>query len=261
MIPYDLSSLPIFAIMTLWLFGAVISRYFLVTGLFFLFGVWVRRSRRWRSRIVNPAAYYNGQFWTEIKWSILASLIFALSGAMTAVLWQKGYTAIYLRIEDDGLAYLGVSLILAMLIHETYYYWLHRWMHQPNIFRWLHRVHHQSRVASPWTAFSFHPLEAGLQALFLPAISLLLPLHPYVIVVFLLVMTLSSVVNHLNIEIYPQRCLHHWPGKLLIGATHHGQHHAQFNYNFGLYFTFWDLWLGTEAPQSRVDTRFLAPDP
>ena len=60
-------------------------------------------------------------------------------------------------------------------------------------------------------------------------------------------MTFSSVINHLDIEIYPKN-----PNNILtkwvIGATHHSLHHKQFKYNFGLYFTFWDKIEKTESP-------------
>jgi Delta7-sterol 5-desaturase len=141
-----------------------------------------------------------------------------------------------------------LSLAVAMLAHETYYYWLHRWMHQPRIFRIVHKVHHDSNITSPWTAFSFHPLEGVLQAVFLPLLLMVLPMHLYVIILQLTIMTLSSVINHLDIEIYPKRFYKHFLGKWLIGATHHSLHHKQFKYNYGLYFTFWDKWKGTESP-------------
>jgi sterol desaturase/sphingolipid hydroxylase (fatty acid hydroxylase superfamily) len=109
-------------------------------------------------------------------------------------------------------------------------------------------VHHDSNITSPWTAFSFHPLEGLLQAFFLPLLLLLMPMHLYVLIIQLSFMTLSSVVNHLDIELYPKKFSEHFIGKWLIGATHHSLHHKQFKYNFGLYFTFWDKWKKTESP-------------
>lgn len=32
-------------------------------------------------------------------------------------------------------------------------------------------------------------------------------------------------------------------------STHHNLHHQQGNYNFGLYFNFWDRMMGTNHPQ------------
>ena len=61
-------------------------------------------------------------------------------------------------------------------------------------------------------------------------------------------MSVSAVINHAGIEVFPQGFNRHWLGKWLIGATHHDIHHQRFKYNFGLYFTFWDRWMHTESP-------------
>ncbi|HVF80944.1 MAG TPA: sterol desaturase family protein, partial [Flavisolibacter sp.] len=144
--------------------------------------------------------------------------------------------------------WLPVSLTIALLVHETYYYWLHRWMHHPKVFQAVHKVHHESNITSPWTAFSFHPLEGILQALFLPMLLLVMPMHLYVLIFHLTIMTFSSVINHLDIEVYPAGFHKNFFGRWLIGATHHSLHHKQFKYNYGLYFTFWDKWKKTESP-------------
>jgi sterol desaturase/sphingolipid hydroxylase (fatty acid hydroxylase superfamily) len=175
-------------------------------------------------------------------------LIFAVVGAASVVLWQQGWLKVYTELQTYPVWWLPVSLALAMLLHETYYYWVHRWMHHPRVFRLVHKVHHDSHVTSPWTAFSFHPLEGLLQAIFLPLLLLFMPMHLYVLIIQLTLMTLSSVVNHLDIEIYPKQFHKHVIGRWLIGATHHSLHHKQYKYNFGLYFTYWDKWKHTESP-------------
>ena len=180
-------------------------------------------------------------------WSTLSALIFAAFACCTLWLWQAGCTKIYTGTEQYGNWWLPVSLLLAMLFQETYYYWLHRLMHHPSIYSIVHKVHHDSYTTSPFTAFSFHPLECLLQAFALPLLLLVLPLHPITLLVLLSVMTLTSVINHLNIELYPGRFHAHPLGKWLIGATHHAAHHALYQYNFGLYFTFWDRLFKTES--------------
>lgn len=228
-------------------FIIVIGRYLLVAGLFYgIFYIWL--PHRWQQRKISQRAYKPGQLKKEITWSMITALLFAVSGAVMLVLWQKGYTKIYTNVNDYSLWWLPLSLFIAMFVHETYYYWLHRWMHHPKVFRIVHKVHHDSNTTSPWTAFSFHPLEGLLQAVFLPALMMVLPMHLYVIITQLTIMTLSSVINHLDIEIYPKKFHKHFLGKWLIGATHHALHHRQFKYNYGLYFTFWDKWKATESP-------------
>jgi sterol desaturase/sphingolipid hydroxylase (fatty acid hydroxylase superfamily) len=243
----DFSKTMWFLLATAIVFVVVIGRYLLIAGLFYgVFYLWF--PKHWQQRKINDRSYKTGQFKKEIKWSMVTAFIFAISGAITLVLWQKGFTKVYVEISDYSLWWLPVSFAIAMVVHETYYYWLHRWMHYPKIFRIVHKVHHDSNITSPWTAFSFHPLEGLLQAIFLPLLLLVLPIHLYVLLLQLTIMTFSSVINHLDIEIYPQKFHKHFFGKWLIGATHHSLHHKQFKYNFGLYFTFWDKWKNTESP-------------
>ncbi len=248
-----------FGVVSLWLFLAIAGRYLLVAGGFFwVFYGW--QAQIWFPRRLNRTAYRSGQLIHEVKWSLVTSAVFAVAGALSIALWRRGWTAIYAQISHYGWLYFWLSIFLAMLLHETYYYWFHRWMHLPRVFPVVHKVHHISLVTSPWTAFSFHPWEALIQALFLPLLVICLPLHPWAIAIYLTIMTLSSVVNHLNIEIGPGWLLNSWLGKALISATHHSLHHTQLKYNFGLYFRFWDQWLRTESPSlNRLYSR-SAPD-
>ncbi len=236
-----------FLVATVVVFAVVIGRYLLIAGLFYgAFYLWF--PHKWQKRKINEKAYKKGQLKKEIKWSIITAFLFAVAGSILLVLWQKDFTKVYLVTNEYPLWWLPVSLAIALLSHETYYYCLHRWMHQPEIFRHVHKVHHDSNITSPWTAFSFHPLEGLMQAIFLPALLMILPMHLYVIIIQLTIMTFSSVINHLDIEIYPKNFYKHFLGKWLIGASHHSLHHKQFKYNYGLYFTFWDKWKKTESP-------------
>ena len=163
----DFTSAYWFSLLTIIFFVIITGRYFLVAGLFYLiFYVWF--PSKWKTRKINKRTYKTGQLRKEIKWSVISSLLFSVVAAITVVLWQKGYTKIYDKVDGYGWWYLPVSLLIYILLQETYYYWIHRWMHLPAIFRVVHKVHHDSRVASPFTAFSFHPLEGLLQAVFLP---------------------------------------------------------------------------------------------
>lgn len=240
----DFTSISWLFLLTMIFFVIITGRYFLVAGLFyFIFYKWF--PEKFETRKINNKKYKKRQFEKEIKWSVLTSLLFSVAGTITVILWQKGYTRVYTKIDLYGWLYLPLSLVIFMLLHETYYYWIHRWMHKPAIFRIVHKVHHDSNIASPFTAFSFHPLEGFLQAIFLPVMMLILPMHYYVIIIQLTIMTFSSVINHLDIDIYPKNeknILTKW----VIGAAHHAQHHKFFKYNFGLYFTFWDKIKKTE---------------
>lgn len=243
----DLSNPLWFFVATLVVFVVVTGRYFLIAGLFYLvFHKW--SASKWEPRKINQKGYRQNQFKKEVGWSMITAFLFAVTGALMGLAWQKGWMKVYTDVHDYPFWWLPGSLFIALLLHETYYYWLHRWMHNPTIFRIVHKVHHDSNITSPWTAFSFHPLEGLLQALFLPALLMALPMHLYVLILHLTIMTFSSVINHLDIEVYPKGFHKSLLGRWLIGATHHSLHHKQFKYNYGLYFTFWDKWKKTESP-------------
>lgn len=249
---YDFTDPLTFTALTGLMFLMVVFRYTLVAGIFYVV-FYIIDPKDFRSRKVLAPTKDKKQYQREVMWSTLTSLFFALAGAGMVVLWQKGYTAIYEDINQYGWWWLPISFLIAALIHETYYYWLHRWMHRPKVYRLIHKVHHDSHITSPWTSFSFHPGEGVLQSVIIPLVILFLPMHYWTIVTLLTFMTLTSAINHSNVEIYPKGFHKHWLGKWMIGATHHSLHHTEYRFNFGLYFTFWDKWMKTESKKYKSD--------
>ncbi|ADB39016.1 sterol desaturase family protein [Spirosoma linguale] len=235
------------ALTALLFFIAIFGRYVLFSlGFWWLFNVSLKE--QFAHRAVQTRPRKAGQDWHEIGWSVVTSLIFTGIAIGVIYAYQLGYTQIYTDIHAYPLLWYPASILLVLFIHETYYYWLHRWMHRPGVYKLVHKTHHDSITTSPWTAFSFHPTESTLQAIVIPALTFILPLHISAVGLILIIMTMSSAINHLNTEIYPQDFNRHWLGRWLIGATHHSLHHTQFRFNYGLYFTFWDKWMNTESP-------------
>src|SRR5205085_198518 len=67
-----------------------------------------------------------GQKWREIGWSAMTSLIFTAIALGVMVAFQTGHTQIYTDLYAHGLLWYPISIGVVLLIHETYYYWLHR---------------------------------------------------------------------------------------------------------------------------------------
>lgn len=238
-------------LLTALFFVGIFARYLIISGAFHhLFRV--KLEGRFHHKIINQLKDLKPQMKKEIIWSVYTSMIFAVSGSFIFKCWEMGYTAIYMDVSAYSIVYLPISLILALFIQDTYYYWIHRWMHRPKIFRVVHKVHHDSIHTSALTSFSFHPLESVAQALILPVIFFLVPMHISVLISFLIIMTISATINHGGIEFFPPNFQNHWLGKWLIGATHHDQHHKKFRCNYGLYFSFWDKWMGTESTDYKI---------
>lgn len=235
-----------FAVTSLALFAIVFLRYVVMSGMYHQIAYrWF--GARHRHRVMHEVPGRR-QVLKELGWSALTSAIFAVAGTAMLVLWDRGYTRVYVDPREYPLWVMPLSLLAIMFVHETYYYWLHRWMHIPKVYRRIHKVHHDSVRTSSWTSFSFHPVESVLQAIVIPALVFVIPTHVFVLLTLLLIMTVSAIINHAAVEVYPRSFRRNPLLRWIIGSAHHDLHHKQFRYNFGLYFTFWDRWMKTESP-------------
>ena len=230
------------------LFAVIFLRYLAFSGGYH----WLLRLRlrdRLRHRIFHYEPERGAQLRREIWRSAGVSAIFAAFGIGVLWLWANGYTQLYLEFSSGwDWFWLPVGPLLFVFVQETYYYWVHRWMHAPGIYERVHKWHHESIETTAWTAFSFHPLEAVLQALIIAVSAVIIPMHAFAFLFLLGMMTLSATINHAGVEIFPASWARLPVLKSLIGATHHDVHHKRAQYNFGLYFTWWDNWMGTESP-------------
>jgi sterol desaturase/sphingolipid hydroxylase (fatty acid hydroxylase superfamily) len=191
----------------------------------------------------------------EIGYSVLTALLFSLVGFSVYLGSRHGIFAIYAG-SAPGAGRMLLEFTALVLLHDTCFYWAHRLMHTPWLFRRVHRLHHKSRTPTPWAAYSFAPPEAVLEAGILPLAGLMLPLHELTVLLFVTHMILRNVVSHAGVELFPAWWLCVPVLRLVTTTTHHDLHHSHGGYNFGLYFTWWDRWMGTEHPE--YAHRFMA---
>ncbi|MBW6528119.1 sterol desaturase family protein [Sphingomonas sp. RHCKR7] len=215
------------------------GRYLLASGGFAL-------ATRWRHRDL-----YSGldpQIRREIAWSLASAAIYGVPAGILAWGWQAhGWTRIYEDVHAYPLWYLPVSVLLYLVAHDAWFYWTHRWMHRPRVFKLAHAVHHASRPPTAWAAMAFHPIEAVSGAVAIPLLVLVIPIHVAALGLVLTIMTVMGVTNHMGWEIFPKFM---WGGRLggwLITASHHQRHHERYGCNYGLYFRFWDRLCGTDG--------------
>ncbi|HEY2707646.1 MAG TPA: sterol desaturase family protein [Caulobacteraceae bacterium] len=229
---------------TLALTAIIAVRYLLVAWLAYAL-IWQRKNAPAGVRL-NRDAPRPATIRHELKLSLLSSWIYALPAALALVVWQHGGTLIYTDVASYGVPWLILSGLIYLLIQDAYYYWLHRLMHHPALFRHTHAGHHRSRQPTPFASFSFPWAEAALNAWLMPALVFVIPVHPAVILTILSIATLAAVLNHAGAEVLPPWLVRGPVGAWLISATHHSVHHDHFDRNFGLYFRFWDRAMGTD---------------
>lgn len=221
------------------------SRYFLIAGIAFLI-FYVLLGKKFQLRKIQERMPRTQDYVREIGYSILTIGIFALVPMLILDIPSiRQYTLFYTRISDYGWVYFFLAFPIMLLIHDTYFYWMHRLMHHKKFFRWFHLVHHYSTNPSPWAAYSFHPLEALVEAGILALFLFIMPIHPGQLGFFFLFMIIYNVYGHLGFELYPKGFSRHWIGKWINTSVNHNQHHQYFTGNYGLYFLWWDRWMGT----------------
>lgn len=224
--------------------GVMSLRYVVFAGtLFLIFYIWKKRDF-FRLKIQQKYPD-NKHIIREIGYSFLSMLIFASVATTMFVLKSKGYTKAYNNFSDHSIVYFIFSVVAFILLHDTYFYWTHRFMHWKKIYPYVHKIHHLSTNPTPWAAFSFHPLEALVEVAIVPIMLFLIPLHPFAILCWALYQTGMNVMGHLGFELFPKGFTSGFITKWHNTSVHHNMHHKHVLCNYGLYFNFWDRILGT----------------
>ena len=227
----------------------IFGRYVILAAVAYgVFYVWKRRA--WFFRKIQQKFPLRSDYAREVGYSAVSSAIFAAMAWLCLGTSLRPYTQFYSDIEQYGWWWLALSIPLTLLIHDAYFYWIHRLMHLPGLYRRIHLVHHKSVNPSPWAAYAFHPAESLLEAGIIPVLLFLIPLHPVSFWAFVTLMLVFNVYGHLGYELFSRKTYEHPLGRWINSSVHHNMHHEKFHGNYGLYFTIWDRLCGTLRPDS-----------
>lgn len=225
-------------------FQKISSRYFIVALIGFLIFYVIFRRRFFFKKIQQkfPA---NSDYFRELGYSLLTMLIFSsvivFLNSPTIVI----YTTRYQSIDEYGWFYYFSVFPILFIMHDLYFYIMHRIMHHPSLFKYIHLVHHKSTNPSPWAAYAFHPLEAIIEQGIVVIFYFSLPIHISHLAIFFLFSIVYNVYGHLGYELYPKGFNKTRIGRWINTSVNHNQHHQYFKGNYGLYTLIWDRIFGT----------------
>jgi len=225
-----------------------LGRYLLgAGGVYFIVNLILARALAGRKiRETSPDGI---QMRREFAGSMRTVAIFAFVGAVFVVGGvELGVLDIDEHVSARGWAYFGFNLAALIILHDAWFYWTHRLIHHPKLFRRFHRTHHKSHNPSPWAAYSFDAGEAAINAVYLPIALLMVPSSTLAIIGFLVHMVIRNAAGHCGYELFPSRRNGRPVFDWITTVTHHDLHHAQAGWNYGLYFTWWDRLMETEHP-------------
>lgn len=227
-----------------WLAGFVISGVVagIVTGYF-------------KARKIQPRGFKWTTFRNEIGFAVVNMVAAAyLLGPVQGWLSKHGY--ITFHHEPAAWWIIALEYTLYFFLFDTYFYWLHRWMHKEPVYTWVHKIHHRSTSPNLLTTLSVNPLESLINGGFVPLFVAVFTVHDATMALIAPTSIIMGLYVHVGYEFLPRWWNKSWATKWFITATFHDQHHRYFTGNFGGYTTIWDRLCGTM--RKKYDTDFEA---
>ncbi|MEM7406448.1 MAG: sterol desaturase family protein [Pseudomonadota bacterium] len=161
---------------------------------------------------------------------------------LTYWLYANGYLG-WLGLEDSPVLFwaLFIGLVLiAPVIHSFHFYFGHRLLHVPFLYKRVHSLHHKNVEIGPWSGLAMHPVEHAIY-LSTPFVQWLVALHPL------------NALFQLQLAVFLPALSHSGFQKLKVGdqlevdggCHFHYLHHRYFECNYGGSLIPLDKWFGT----------------
>jgi sterol desaturase/sphingolipid hydroxylase (fatty acid hydroxylase superfamily) len=234
-------------------FFILIFGYLLPCGQMY-YSYFVRSSEEKEQRRIQDRRPKEHDIRREVTMSLQAILIFSIMCTGLFEMYKAGLTSIYWDTFQYPLYYLPISFFLCLVLHDTMFYWTHRFMHWRPVFKYFHAGHHRSVSPTPWAIFAFQPLEAITQFACLMLIVVFVPLKPIVLLAYLSYDSMINVAGHTGYEMIPKWLSNHWMFRGFNNVTHHDNHHTNMRFNYGAFFNVWDRWMGTFLDNGKAES-------
>jgi sterol desaturase/sphingolipid hydroxylase (fatty acid hydroxylase superfamily) len=223
--------------------GLMLNGTFITLAYFLFWKKFKQKFQNWRIQLVQKVDA--NQIKRELKNSLLTLIVGAMYSSIVFYMSSQGQTKIYTDFSEHS-AFVAISgFFIMFIVDDTWFYWCHRLLHHPKIFRYVHLEHHKSVDVNPFTSMSFHFIEPLLLSLWIIPIAYVYPIYAPVLMLVQVWGLLDNIKAHLGFELYPAKLNKSW-FRFLTSSTHHNMHHSKFDGNYGVHFRFWDKLLGTE---------------
>ena len=215
------------------------AQYFLIGGAFYFY-LWKLGSEKLRDKKIQLDSNTKTDIKGEITYSVLFWFVVSTLLGFTEAFRFAGWNEYYYEPAKYGYFYLVFTFILFIFTHDTFQFWSHYLLHFKKPYKYIHYVHHKFRNPTPFASFAMHPLETIITSLAFVPIFFIIPVNHYVMIGYLVFLTLINVIAHCGYEIFPSGT-----AKYFVTSTQHNLHHSRNKGSFTLYFNFWDRIAGT----------------
>jgi len=181
----------------------------------------------------------NSQIRDNMFWT-LSSGVFFWTAFEALMLWAMANDFAPMLLWTQNPVWFVALFFLTPLWISFHFYWIHRFLHYPALYKIAHSLHHRNTNIGPWSGLSMHPIE---HLLFFSSVLIhwILSTHPIHILFHMQHQALTAVTSHAGFE----ALLVKNTNVLALGNFHHQMHHRYFECNYGNLEVPWDKAFGS----------------
>ena len=197
---------------------------------------------------------FGNQVFDNMLWT-LGSGVFVWSAYEVLYFWMyaNGFVPA-LAFAENPIWFIALFPIITIW-SSMHFYWVHRMLHWPPLYRIAHALHHRNVNIGPWSGISMHPIEHVIyfSAFLIHFVVASHPLHFLFHAYFQGAGPAFSHSGYEGLEINGKK-------RAEVGVFFHQLHHKHFKCNYGTVEMPWDRWFGsfhdgTEAASKRIRKR------
>jgi sterol desaturase/sphingolipid hydroxylase (fatty acid hydroxylase superfamily) len=201
-------------------------------------GASFKYNRNWPEETAERFTF-NNQTYDNIFWTLVSGVpIWTCYEVL--LLWScaNGYVAI-ITPSENPVMFIAL-FFLVPFVHEVGFYFAHRFLHFPWLYRIAHQLHHRNNNPGPWSGLSMHPLEHIIY--FSSAlIFFIVPAHPVHIINLLSRLGLAPAQGHTGFD----RVATGDSASIDTSYYAHYLHHKYFEVNYADGMVPLDKWFGS----------------
>ena len=188
----------------------------------------------------SPRFTFSSQTWDNVFWTT-ASGVPIWSAWMVLYFWvaANGWVPAMERLAGSPVWFIAFFFVIRFW-QSFHFYWIHRLIHHPWLFKNVHHLHHRNISVGPWSGLAMHPVEHVLYYSGI-LIHFALPSHPLHVIFHMFSLSLGAVFSHSGFH----KILVHDKETIKAGSFHHQLHHKYFECNYGSEEIPLDRWFGS----------------
>jgi len=187
----------------------------------------------------NRNFLFSDQVKDNMFWS-LGSGVFQLTVFQSISMWLMANDYVSIISLSSNPLWFALAFILLPIWSAFHFYWIHRLLHLPFMYKRFHSLHHKNVNIGPWSGIAMHPIE---HFLYFSSMSIhwIIASHPIHLIFHIIWLGPGAAMSHTgyeNLLIKDKR-------RLALGTFYHQLHHRYFECNYGNQEMPWDRWFGT----------------